>query len=97
MAIDKTDVHKLARLTRLKLTDAEETEAVDSINTVLAMLDDLKQAEVDDVDAFAYVQGGGMTLRCREATPKDGFSRDELLSNAPKSEDGYFLVPKVVE
>ena len=97
MAITKTDVHKLARLSRLKLTDAEEAAAVDSINAVLAMLDDLRRAPVDDVGDFAYVQGGGMSLRSREPTAKDGFASDELLCNAPHSSDGFFLVPKVVE
>lgn len=97
MAIDKTDVHKLARLARLKLSDAEEAAAVQSLNAVLALIDDLREADTDSVDAMAYVQGRGLTLRCRDAAPVAGLPRETVLGNAPKSADGYFLVPKVIE
>jgi aspartyl-tRNA(Asn)/glutamyl-tRNA(Gln) amidotransferase subunit C len=38
-----------------------------------------------------------MTLPMREDVISDGNIRDQVLANAPKAEDGFFVVPKVVE
>ena len=97
MAIDKQDAQKLARLARIALTEQEEEQAVESINAVLTLLDELRQADVGDVDAMAYVQGMGRSLRCRPPQPQDGIDREQLLKNAPNSDGDYFLVPKVIE
>lgn len=97
MPINRDDVNKLARLARLRLSEEEKAEAEVSLNAVLAMIDTLREADVDKVDAMAHVQGRGQTLRCRAPAAAPGFPRSALLANAPKEEDGHFLTPKVVE
>ena len=97
MAIDNNDIKKLERLTRLQLSEQERAEAVVAINQTLELLDTLAKANVDGVDALAHAHAPNAALRCREPTAKAGLPRERLLANAPQSEDGYFVVPKVVE
>lgn len=103
MSVSREDVRKLARLTRLKLTEREEAEAVLSLNAVMELIDELQRADVDGIDDTAYVQPPeavqmpGRTLRCREPQPQPPFAREQLLQNAPDDDGEYFLVPKVVE
>lgn len=97
MAIDKADIRKLARLTRLNLTEQEEAEMQESLNSVLGLIDELQQADVEGIDDIFYVQVRGQTLRCRQPNPQAGIGRESLLQNAPDKDEAYFLVPKVVE
>lgn len=97
MAINNDDVKRLARLTRLALTAEEEGSAVASLNAVLGLIDELKNAEVDGVDPMAYVQLHGQTLRTRDADSAAGYPPQEIMKNAPQADSGYFLVPRVIE
>ena len=97
MAIDNNDVKKLAQLTRLALTPEEEAEAVKSLNAVLGLIDQLKSADVEGVDDMAYVHLHGQTLRLREPAAAAGYPPQEVMQNAPQSDEDYFLVPRVIE
>ncbi len=97
MSVDKKDLQKICQLAKLSLTDDEACSTLVSLNAVLTLLDELQSADVSSIDEMAYVQGHGQTLRYRAATPVEGFSHDDLFSNAPQSENDHFIVPKVIE
>lgn len=97
MSINKKDINKICQLAKLELSEEEADATIESLNSVLSLLDELQSADVSNVDEMAYVQGHGQSLRYRTATASDGFARDDLFSNAPHSEDNYFIVPKVIE
>ena len=95
MAIDDADLEKLSRLTRIRLSDDEKGAVKDSLNRVLAMVDELQQADVSGTDAMAHVQS--QPLRCRPPGSVPGYAPAVVVQNAPDHDDGYFLVPKVIE
>lgn len=97
MAIDGNDVKKLARLTRLALTPQEEAEAVESLNAVLGLIDQIKNADVEGIDDMAYVHLHGQTLRLRAPAAAAGYPPQEVMKNAPETDGDYFLVPRVIE
>lgn len=97
MSVDKKDVEKICRLARLQLSEAETDEAIESFNAVLAMLNELQQIDVSGVDEMAYVHGNGQVMPLRAPTHQAGIAREVLTDNSPQTEDGYILVPKVIE
>ena len=97
MSISTKDVEKLARLARLALTPEEKEEAVASLNAVLKLIDQLQNADVEGVDEMAYVHLHGQTLRLRAPDAAAGYPQADVMKNAPQADEGYFLVPPVIE
>ncbi len=97
MALTRQDIQKLAQLARLAQNPQEEEDTLKSLNAVLGLIDELKNADVDNVDPMAYVQLHGQTLRTRAATAVAGYPPEQLMQNAPQADENHFLVPKVIE
>ena len=89
MAIDSKVVARAAHLARLRVDDSETAELSARLNDILGMVDQLQQADVDQVEPLAH------PLRDDRVTEPD--VRDKVLPLAPASEDGCFLVPRVIE
>ena len=88
------DVAHVARLARLNLTEAETELFQEQLRRVLEYAEKLKQADTSmggaqDADALSSV--------LREDMPRDWLNADEALSNAPRTANDLFIVPKVVE
>lgn len=95
MAIDNRVVAQVAHLARLKV-DADDTETLARrLNDILAMVDELQQADVDQVAPLAHPLEASQPLRDDQITEPD--VRDRVLPLAPASEGGCFLVPRVIE
>jgi aspartyl-tRNA(Asn)/glutamyl-tRNA(Gln) amidotransferase subunit C len=89
------DVAYVAQLARLQLT-AEETELFrKQLGDVLKYADQLKKVDVSQVEAAAHALP--MFNVFREDEPRDCFTPEEALSNAPRQANNLFIVPKVVE
>lgn len=89
------DVAYVAQLARLQLT-AEETELFrKQLGDVLKYADQLKEVDVSQVEAAAHTLP--MFNVFREDKPRDCFTPEEALSNAPRQKNNLFIVPKVVE
>jgi aspartyl-tRNA(Asn)/glutamyl-tRNA(Gln) amidotransferase subunit C len=89
------DVAYVAQLARLQLT-AEETELFrKQLGDVLKYADQLKEVDVSQVEAAAHALP--MFNVFREDEPRDCFTPEEALSNAPRQKNNLFIVPKVVE
>ena len=89
------DVAYVARLTRLNLTD-EETELFQKqLGDVLKYAEKLREVDVSNVEAAAHALPIFNVLR--EDAPRDWFTAQQALSNAPRQAKGLFIVPKVVE
>jgi aspartyl-tRNA(Asn)/glutamyl-tRNA(Gln) amidotransferase subunit C len=89
------DVAYVARLARINLTEAEAELFQKQLNDVLKYVDKLHQADVTDVEAAAHVLP--ILNVFREDVPRDWFTAEQALSNAPRQANGLFIVPKVVE
>lgn len=95
MSIDEKTVRKVAKLARLALPEDRVKPMADELNGIMAWIEQLNEVDVDGVEAMTTPVE--MKLPMREDVISDGNIRDQVLANAPKSEDGFFVVPKVVE
>ncbi|MCW5715191.1 MAG: Asp-tRNA(Asn)/Glu-tRNA(Gln) amidotransferase subunit GatC [Bauldia sp.] len=95
MSVDTVTVKRVARLARIAVTDDEAEQLKSSLNGILAFVEQLNEVDVDGVEPMTSVQP--MRLRRRKDEVSDGFMADKVTGNAPETEDGFFLVPKVVE
>lgn len=89
------DVAYVARLARINLTDAEAKVFQRQLSDVLEYVEKLHQADVSHVETAAHVLPIYNVFR--EDVPRDWFTAEEALSNAPRQANGLFIVPKVVE
>lgn len=89
------DVRKVAVLARLKLTDDEISEFSQQIGQVLDYVAVLNELDVSDVEPMAHAAEVTDVLRA-DATA-ESLSRDDALSNAPKTDGRFFLVPQILE
>lgn len=95
MAIDSKVVARVAHLARLQVDDSDTAELSNRLNDILAMVDQLQQANVDGVAPLAHPLEMNQPLREDRVHEPD--VRDKVLPTAPASEGGCFLVPRVIE
>jgi len=95
MSVDQAAVRRIARLARIAVTDAEVPHLQDEINAILAFVEDLSAVDVEGVEPMTSVIP--LKLPMREDVVTDGEIEPLILANAPLTEDGFFVVPKVVE
>ena len=95
MSLNKEQIQYIATLARLKLQDDEIGDVVDKLSKIVDFVDQLQAAPTDDVVPMAHPLNMSQRLRADEITESD--QRDQLQKNAPSVEDGYYLVPRVIE
>jgi aspartyl-tRNA(Asn)/glutamyl-tRNA(Gln) amidotransferase subunit C len=96
MAIEEKDVRKAARLARLALPEERVKPMAAELNGIIAWIEQLNEVDVEGVEPMTSAVEGAV-LPMREDKVTDGGDPARVLKNAPKSEDGFFVVPKVVE
>ncbi len=92
--VDREWVKRVAHLARLKLTEKEVEIFSKQLGDILDFVKQLE--ELDTADVEPYIQKAEGTPM-REDEPKEGLSQEEALKNAPERENGFFVVPRIVE
>jgi aspartyl-tRNA(Asn)/glutamyl-tRNA(Gln) amidotransferase subunit C len=95
MAVDADTVRRVAHLARIAVADDEVAGLQGELNAILAFVEQLNEVDVDGVEPMTSVTP--MKMRMREDKVTDGDIADDIVRNAPATEDHFFLVPKVVE
>ncbi len=95
MSSPTLDIHRIATLSRLKLTDAEATEYEGQLGRILGYMDTLSRFDLDGVEPTAHAMPVFDVWRADE--PAASFSCAEALLNAPKKTHDQFVIGKVVE
>jgi aspartyl-tRNA(Asn)/glutamyl-tRNA(Gln) amidotransferase subunit C len=95
MQVDEATVRRIARLARIKITDAEAAGLVKELSGILNWVEQLKEVDTSAVEPMTRVVP--IELKKREDAVTDGGKADAILKNAPMAEDGFFVVPKIVE
>lgn len=95
MSVDAATVRRIAHLARIAVADDEVEHLKGELNAMLAFVEQLAEVNVEGVEPMTSVTP--MTMKKRADVVTDGNIRDDVLANAPATEDGFFLVPKVVE
>lgn len=93
--VDEKQVRHIARLARLKITDAEARSLEGELNALLKWVEQLNEVDTKGVEPMTRVVD--MTMKMRKDVVTDGEIPDAVVQNAPVSEDNFFVVPKVVE
>ena len=95
MSVDADTVRRIAHLARIAVAESEVEHLKGELNTMLAFVEQLAEVNVDNVEPMTSVTPMAMKKRVDEVT--DGGLAEDIVKNAPMSEDNFFLVPKVVE
>ncbi|MGI9202851.1 MAG: Asp-tRNA(Asn)/Glu-tRNA(Gln) amidotransferase subunit GatC [Woeseiaceae bacterium] len=95
MSLTKEQVQHIATLARLQLEDSEFDDVVDKLSKIVEFVDQLQAAHTDDVVPMAHPLN--MSQRLRPDAVTEANQRDFVQQNAPSTEEGYYLVPKVIE
>ena len=95
MAIDTSEVKKVARLARLTIGDDAIALTTTTIGEILAMVDRMQSVDTKGVPPLAHPLDAIQRLRQDEVSETD--QREQLQSCAPAVEEGLFLVPRVIE
>ena len=95
MALDKEAVAHIAALARIRLEAAELESLAAELSHILHWVEQLD--EVDTSDVAPMSSAAAIRLPMREDAVTDGDCQESILGNAPRTEKGFFAVPKVVE
>lgn len=95
MAVTIKEVEHIAKLAKLKFTDAEVLKLQGELNNVLGYIDKLNELNLTGVEPLENVNESENIFREDEVKP--GLTKDEALKNAPSKSENYFKVPKVLD
>lgn len=94
MSIEKQTIENLASLARIAIDDKQIDEVSQRLQSVLKLVDQLQAA---DTSSLAGNEQSQQTQRLRDDEVTETDQRNELQAIAPETEEGLFLVPKVID
>ena len=95
MSVDTATVRRIAQLARIAVAESEVPHLQGELNAMLAFVEQLSEVNVDGVEPMTSVMP--MAMKKRPDVVTDGGIADDVVRNAPATDDHFFLVPKVVE
>ncbi len=95
MHVDEATVRRIARLARIKITPEEAKGLEGELSGILDWVEQLKEVDTSKVEPMTRVVA--QDLKKRKDVVSDGEIADEVVANAPMTEDHFYVVPKVVE
>ena len=95
MALERSDVEKIAHLARLGLNDADIPQTTATLNNILGLIDAMQAVDTNGIEPLAHPLEATQRLRADTVTEQN--QRDAYQAVAPAVENGLFLVPKVIE
>ena len=93
--MDKKTVTNIAYLSRLSLNEGNEDKITKDLENIIKFVDQLDTANVDDIDPLTSPLEKTAKTRSDKATAQN--RKDVFLERSPKSNEDYFLVPRVIE
>ena len=95
MSVDAMTVRRIAHLARIAVKDDEVEHLKGELDDMLAFVEQLSEVDVAGVEPMTSVTP--MIMKKRADVVTDGGTADDIVKNAPATQDHFFLVPKVVE
>jgi aspartyl-tRNA(Asn)/glutamyl-tRNA(Gln) amidotransferase subunit C len=95
MSVDAATVRRIAHLARIAVAESEVPHLQGELNAILAFVEQLGEVDVEGVEPMTSVTP--MDMKKRADVVNDGAIADEVVANAPETQDHFFLVPRVVE
>jgi aspartyl-tRNA(Asn)/glutamyl-tRNA(Gln) amidotransferase subunit C len=100
MSLALSDVKHLAILSRLELNDDQATQTLDKLNSIFALAEQMKAVDTNGVAPLSHpiaMLKDDLALRLRDDAVTEHNQRDAFQQPAPATQDGLYLVPKVIE
>ncbi|MAC45654.1 Asp-tRNA(Asn)/Glu-tRNA(Gln) amidotransferase subunit GatC [Oceanospirillum beijerinckii] len=95
MALERSDVEKVAHLARLQIEENDIPEYTRNLTSILDLVNQMQEVDTGDIEPLAHPLDATQRLRHDEVTESN--QREHFQQNAPATEAGLFLVPKVIE
>lgn len=95
MEITRDTVKYVAHLARIELAQKELEVLSLQLQDILTFIDKLQQIETGNIQPTSHILPVQNVLR--EDSIKQSLPPEEALKNAPAREEGFFVVPKVIE
>jgi len=88
-------MHRLEKLSKIELSDEKRAEVQTQLSEIVNFVENLSSLDTSNIEGTFTTLSGGTPLR--EDEPQKSSVRDDILKFAPKSEDNFFVVPKIIE
>ena len=93
--IDENEVKKVAKLSRLDLSEKEISEFTGQLSAIIEYVEKMNELDTENVEPLAHCLGVSDCFR--EDIPKESLGTEKTLSNAPQQDGQFFIVPKVLD
>jgi len=93
--IDQDQVRKVAKLSRLALSETEVEEFTGQLSAILDYVEKMNELDTTGVEPLAHCLPVSNVLR--EDSPKESLGTERVLANAPQRDEEFFKVPKILD
>ena len=95
MPIDKSQVKKVAKLSRISLDDNKINSLSKDLDSILTFVEKLNELDTKEIKTLKSI--ADKTLEARNDIVHDGKIKNDILKNSPEKNEDFFIVPKVIE
>lgn len=96
MQVDDKLLERLEKLSFLKVSDDKRGEIINQLSEIVSFVDNLSELNTENVDDKFAMSDDATFLR-EDAPYCNTEINESILKNAPLSDDGFFVVPKIIE
>ena len=100
MSLTLSDVKRIANLAQLEMSETQAGNALDQLNGIFALAEQMQAVDTTGVAPLSHPLAAHMNniaLRLRDDVATETNRREDYQKVAPKTEDGLYLVPKVID
>ncbi len=100
MSLELSDVKRLSTLAQIELTDAQSAQTLDKLNGIFALVEQMRAVDTTGIEPLNHpiaTMLPDLSLRLRDDRVSETNRRDDYQQVAPATQDGLYLVPKVIE
>ena len=95
MPIDKSQVKKVAKLSRISVDDNKINSLSKDLVSILTFVEKLNELDTKEIKTLKSI--ADKTLEARKDIVDDGKIKNDILKNSPEKNEDFFIVPKVIE
>jgi aspartyl-tRNA(Asn)/glutamyl-tRNA(Gln) amidotransferase subunit C len=99
MSLDLSDVKRLSRLAQIEITEDQAASTLEKLNGIFALVEQMRAVDTAGIEPLSHPIAfqNEVALRLREDAVTEPDRRSDYQKVAPATEDGLYLVPKVIE
>ena len=95
MPIDKNQVKKVAKLSRISLDESKIDSLSKDLDSIISFVEKLNELDTKEIKTLKSITN--KTLETRNDIVDDGKIKNDILKNSPEKNEDFFIVPKVIE